>query len=350
MKLSDIRPGSLIRKVHAAWRDSLILLREFRLSLILFAILICGSGWFYFLLSQTTPHPLASLSESIYLVITLTFLNPTTEFPPEWYLQFFFFAMPLAGIGILGLGLAEFGTLFFNRRARSKEWQMAVASTFSNHIVLIGLGHLGFRVVTRLREMGEDVVVIEVNPRPDLKKTIDRLDVPLIDEDATREFALEAAGIRRARTIILCTQNDSLNLEVSLKARALNPNIQVVVRIFDDSFASSLQKQFGFRALSATGMAAPVFAASATNVDLTPPVIIEGKAHILARLKVSRASRLLNLTVIQLEEKYHSSLVVLSRNGDRIFHPDGNLIIHVNDSLAVFGIPEDIDQLIHANR
>jgi voltage-gated potassium channel len=350
MKLSEIHAGSLIRKVRAAWRDSLILLREFRLPLGLFLILICGAGWLYFILSQSSAHPVASISESIYLALGLTFLNPIYEFPQTWYLQIFYFLMPLAGIGILALGLADFGTLFFNRRARSKEWQMAVASTFSHHIVLIGLGHLGFRVVNRLREMGEEVVVIEMKPRSDLLKSIERMDVPLIDEDATREFALEAAGIKRARTIILCTQNDSLNLEVALKARALNPVIEVVVRIFDDSFASSLQKQFGFRALSATGMAAPVFAASATNVDLTPPVVIEGKPHILARLKIGSSSHLLNLSVNQLEEKYHASLVVLSRDGNRIFHPEGSLKLSLNDSLAVFGIPEDIDMLINENR
>jgi voltage-gated potassium channel len=350
MKLSDIHPGSLIRKARATWRDSLILLREFRLPLALFTILVLGSGWLYFILSQNTPHPLDNLAESFYFIITLTFLNPMYEFPKIWYLQVFFFLMPVAGIGILALGLADFGTSFFNRRARSKEWQMAVASTFSNHMILIGLGHLGFRVVNRLCEMGEEVVVIEVDPRSDLQQAIERLEVPLINDDATREVVLEAAGVRRARTIILCTQNDSLNLEVALKARALKPDIEVVVRIFDDSFASSLQKQFGFRALSATGMAAPVFAASATNIDLTPPVIIEGKPHILARIKVNASSHLRNLTVNQVEEKYHTSLVVLSRNGDRKFHPEGSLEICQNDSLAVFGAPEDIDKLIHDNR
>jgi Trk K+ transport system NAD-binding subunit len=350
MKLSDIHPGSLIRKVRAAWRDSIILLREFRLPLSLFTFLILGSGWLYFHLSQNTSSQVNNLAESFYFIVTLTFLNPIFNFPKIWYLQIFYFVMPVAGIGILALGLADFGTLFFNRHARSKEWQMAVASTFSNHIVLIGLGHLGFRVVNRLREMGEELVVIEVNPRPDLQQAIERLDVPLINDDATREVILEAAGVRRAKTIILCTQNDSLNLEVALKARALKPDIDVVVRIFDDSFASSLQKQFGFRALSATGMAAPVFAASATNIDLTPPVIIEGKPHILARIKVNASSHLRSLTVNQVEEKFHTSLVVLSRNGDRKFHPEGGLEICENDSLAVFGAPEDIDKLIHDNR
>ena len=93
-------------------------------------------------------------------------------------------------------------------------------------------------------------------------------------------------AVPRARAVILCTQNDSLNLRMALKARSLNPKIEVVIRIFDDDFASSLQTQFGFHAMSATGMAAPLFAAIAAHVDVTPPITIEGQPHILAQLQV----------------------------------------------------------------
>jgi len=78
-----------------------------------------------------------------------------------------------------------------------------------------------------------------------------------------RPAALEAANIKNARTIILASQNDSMNLQIALKARSMNPDIKVVIRIFDEDFAHALQEQFGFIALSATEMAAPVFAASA---------------------------------------------------------------------------------------
>ena len=137
------------RTVHASWRDSWVLLREFRWPLAAFLLAIFGGGTLYFLLARTsgeleTPQ---NIAESVYLVLALVFLQPINEFPQTWYLEFFYFLMPLVGIGILAQGVADFGVLFFNRRARTKEWEMAVASTFTNHIILIGLGHLGFRVV-----------------------------------------------------------------------------------------------------------------------------------------------------------------------------------------------------------
>ena len=167
-----------------------------------------------------------------------------------------------------------------------------MASTFTNHIVLIGLGHLGFRVMKILHEMGQELVVITVDPDPNLVESARSMDVPVIEGDGTRESILDNASIRRARSIILCTQNDSLNLQMALKARSLKPDIEVVIRIFDDDFAGSLQRQFGFRALSATGMAAPVFASSASSIDITAPITIEGEPNSLARFHVAKKSRL----------------------------------------------------------
>jgi Trk K+ transport system NAD-binding subunit len=338
------------RKVRASWRDTLLLLREFRQPLILFILLITGAGWLFYTLSQGSEISSKSISEAMYVVLTLTFLQPINPFPQAWYLQVFYFVMPVAGIGILAQGLAEFGELFFNRRARGKEWQMAVASTMSNHIILVGLGHLGFRVARRLYEIHRDVVVVEAAPKPNLIKMVHQMDVPAIQDDATREDVLLAAGIQKARTIMLCTQNDSLNLEIALKARKLNPSVEVVVRIFDDDFAESLQKQFGFHALSATGMAAPIFAAAAVNVDITPPISIEGQAHILARLQVNGKSQLIGKSVNQIEEQFHTSLVSLRTNGDTLLHPQGDLVIQTGDTLAFFGTPEQINQIIHENR
>lgn len=338
------------RRLQAGWRDTRILLRQFRQPLLLFAVLTISIGILYYYLSLRSPNPAGSLIEAFYDVLMLTLLQPAEPFPDIWQLQILYFVMPIAGIGILALGLAEFGILFFNRQARGKDWQMAVASTFNKHIVLIGLGHLGYRVVRRLHEIGQDVVVIELTSKPHLTDQLQRLGIPVIEDDATRLDILTSAGVARARSILLCTQNDSLNLEIALKARSLNPEIEVIIRIFDDEFAESLQTQFGFRAVSATGMAAPLFAAAASNVDITPPITVEGKPHILARLEVKSKSKFNGLTVNQIEERYQTSLIYLRQDGQTFFHPEGSIIIIEGAALAVFGTSEMINHVLNANR
>ncbi len=338
------------RKWRASWRDTLLLLREFRRPLVLFILAILGSGSLYFFLAGQVGEPLDSLAEGVYTALTLSFLQPVGDFPRHPVLQVFYFLMPVVGIGLLATGLADFGVMLFNRRARSKEWEMAVASTFSNHTILVGLGHLGYRVVQNLHSMEEPVVVIELNPSADLITNVQAMNIPVLHDDATRQLALEAAGIRRARTIVLCSQNDSVNLQIAVKARSLNPEIRVVIRIFDDDFAQALQEQFGFSAMSATSMAAPAFAAAAAGADVTRPITVEGQALSLGRIKIGKTSKLGGLSVSETEQKYDVSVVLLKRAGEPDIHPSGQRTLTEGDTLAVLGNPERISILVHDNQ
>jgi Trk K+ transport system NAD-binding subunit len=336
------------RKVRASFRDTYLLFRQFQWPLFFFVLSILGGGYLYYRLALVAREPIDNLSEAIYHVLGLTFLNPIETFPNTWYLAVFYFLMPIVGIGILAQGIADFGILFFNRRERSKEWEMAVASTFNDHVVLIGLGHLGYRVAKDLYTMGQDVVVIELNPDSDLVTSLRELDIPLLVDDGTREIALKATNITKARTIILCTQDDSLNLQMALKARSLAPTINVVLRIFDDDFAHSLENQFGFRALSTTGTASPLFAAAAMGVDMTRPITVEGQALSLASFKVSKEANLCGKSVGDIESSYEVSVVLIRRDGEPPdFHPASNRTIHANDILAVLGVATEISGLIN---
>jgi Trk K+ transport system NAD-binding subunit len=335
--------------IRASVRDTLILIGEFRAPLSLFVAAIIGIGTIYFYASYPLGEPIGSLAESIYLMLTLTFLQPSGSFPTHPFLQVWYFLMPVIGVVTLAQGLADFGILFFNRRARSKEWEMAVASTYSNHTVLIGLGHLGYRVVEALHEMEESVVVIELNPSADLTAEVQKMGIPIIHDDATRPATLEAARVREANTIILCMQNDAVNLQVALKARSLNPDIRVVIRIFDEDFAKALRDQFGFTALSATVMAAPVFAAAAAGADITNPISIENQLFSLARLTVPPTSKLAGKTVGFIEDNYHLNIILIRFDHQSDMHPANSRVIDIGETLAVLGGPAQLNRLVHDN-
>jgi voltage-gated potassium channel len=145
------------RGVRQSARNVMVLFRQFRGALIAFLLTVVGGGLVYYLLAQQAQDPQrpASLMEAFYLALSMIFLQAGTEFPQVWYLQIFFFILPLLGLGILGQGAADFGVLLFNRQARGEAWEVAVADTYSNHIVIVGLGHLGFRIARALHELDE---------------------------------------------------------------------------------------------------------------------------------------------------------------------------------------------------
>ncbi len=338
------------RHIQASLRDTQILLREFRTPLLWFSFAVVGGGLLYDALSTLLGEPLDSRAESIYIILTSAFLQPSNRnFPSHIVLQLFHFFMPLVGIILLAQGLADFGSLLFNRKSRNKEWEMAVASTLHKHIILVGLGHLGYRVAMKLHEMGESLAVIELNTNADTINEARTLGIPVIHDDATRPSTLEAANIQKARTIILASQNDAMNLQIALKARSMNPNIQVVLRIFDDDFAHALQEQFGFIALSATEMAAPVFAAAAAGVDVTNPISVEGQLLSLARMTISPNSVFANKTVGYVEDNYHLNIVLLRHDHQSDMHPTDKSPLHGGDVIAVLGGPEQLNRLLQDN-
>jgi voltage-gated potassium channel len=341
---------SFTRQWKAAWRDTIILLKEFQSPLLLFMVAVIGGGLAYAALADLVGEPVQSVTEAIYIVLTAVFLQPVGEFPKSVGLQIFHFFMPVVGLIILALGLADFASLLFNRRARNKEWEMAVASTMNNHIVLVGLGHLGYRVAQRLHEMSENVVAIELNAGTHTAVAARALGISVIHADARHTSGLEGANIKDARTIILASQHDAMNLQIALKARSLNPDIQVVIRIFDEDFASSLREQFGFIALSATEMAAPVFAAAAAGADVTNPISIEGQQLSLARLTVHPSSILADKTIGYVEDNYHLNIILLRHDHQSEMHPTDTRPLHAGDTLAVLGGPEELSRLMQDNQ
>jgi voltage-gated potassium channel Kch len=95
-----------------------------------------------------------------------------------------------------------------------------------------------------LRELGQRVVVIERDERAQFLEDVRRDGAPLLLGDARREAFLADAGITRARSIVLATDNDIANLEVALDARRLNPTIRVVLRLFDPNMAEKVREGF----------------------------------------------------------------------------------------------------------
>ncbi len=340
----------LWRFIQASVRDTRILLREFRAPLFWFSFAVIGGGLLYHYIAIVVHEPVASVAEAIYIVLIATFLQPPNrDFPLHIALQLFHFLMPIVGVIALAQGLADFGSLLFNRKSRNKEWEMAVASTMKNHVILVGFGHLGYRVAVMLHEMGKQIVVIEQNPKVDTLNEATKLGIPVITDDATRIAALEGANVQKAKTLILASQNDAMNLQIALKARSLNPNIQIVVRIFDDDFAHALQEQFGFIALSATEMAAPVFAAAAAGVDVTNPISIEGQLLSLAKFTVGKESALRKKSIGDLEKKYKVNIVLLRKANETYMPPKYEQIISVGDALAALGAPEQLNKILHDN-
>jgi Trk K+ transport system NAD-binding subunit len=144
----------------------------------------------------------------------------------------------------------------------------------AGHIVVCGLGNVGFRVVENLLEYKERVVVIEQKRDSRFLATARRLGVPVIIGDATVMAVLRQAHAARARAVVAATDNELVNLEIGLLARELNPGQRVVLRLYDANLAKTLREAANIRlALSIPTLAAPAFVAALFG-DRVPTIFL----------------------------------------------------------------------------
>jgi hypothetical protein len=237
------------------------LIGEFRwtLTMMVMAVLLLGT------LFAVTPHlslggKPPDLITSFYAAWMALFAQPVL--PPErWYLMILCGLYPLFGFVLIGEGIVRIGLLILSRERGEKEWMKVTASTYRDHIVLCGLGHLGFRILNQLLAAKQPVVALEKQADalflPDALAT----GTPVLVRDMKQDQALVDAGVAHARTIIIATNDDMANLEVALDARRMNPKIRVIMRLYDQRMADKFKEAALIdEAFSPAALAAPIVA------------------------------------------------------------------------------------------
>jgi len=154
----------------------------------------------------------------------------------------------------------------------------------SGHIIVCGMGDIGYRVVELLHRLGERVVVITQAARDERLQTAAAAGVRVLLGDARNERLLVEAGLAGARAVIAATDRDLVNLEAVLDAHRLRPGVPAVVRLFDQSLARQLETSFDLRrALGMSALAAPNFAAAALGDSVLASFMADGVPFVVGR-------------------------------------------------------------------
>ncbi len=333
--------------LKAYWRDTLLLLRQFRISLLAFAALILwGAVWLRLFYRE---KPL-DFGEALYATLMLVFLNPTLDFPQASLVRPVFFIVPIVGVGIFTEAVIRFGILLFAKSYREEEWQKVMASTYRNHMVVVGIGRVGYRVAEELLNAGEEIVAVTLADDEEsaylIRKLRDR-SVPVIVDDARRTEVLKEAQIDKAKCLLICTGNDLTNIEIALTAREVNPNLRIVMRLFSDALAERAQKFLGVQvALSTSAIAAPAMVAAAVSQTIAHAFYVGEHLFHVAEINLDEGNPLVGLTIGELEQRHSLSVVLLRRpNGELVHHPPADLRLQPDDTLVLVGTPEQIASL-----
>jgi Trk K+ transport system NAD-binding subunit len=317
------------------------MLREFRWPMLVFISLVLGGGALF----SATMN--LSYGEACFGAYMLVFVQPNLPFPKHWYDQTLFFVMPIIGLGAIADSVVRLGYLIFSRKRNLQEWWIMEASTMRNHIVLCGLGRVGYRIVQQLLAEKEQVVAIEKEADSMFVEEMQDLGVPVLIGEARLKKNLLLANIEHARAIILATNDDLANLDTALTAREIKPEIRVALRLFDEILASKVATQFHMPVISTSQVSAPAFVAAVTGRGVHQCFQWDGQTIQVADVRVHR---LPSQTVAAVQKDYGVTVVLHKRNAGNASMPAPETPVHPGDTLVVAAPIERMHQLEDANR
>src|SRR5436190_9087686 len=148
-------------------------------------------------------------------------------------------------------------------RPRPSAVRRPPSAVYSGHIVLCGLDRLGLRTLEELCRLGEEVVVV-ASPQAAFVEEARALGVTLVEGSHRDEATLCAAGVPTAEAILLVEDDDVGNLHAALAAQDLNPNLRIVLRMFNQELGRRIEELFrDCSAMTASAIAAPAFVSAA---------------------------------------------------------------------------------------
>jgi voltage-gated potassium channel Kch len=127
---------------------------------------------------------------------------------------------------------------------------------FTNHVIVCGLGKLGYFIVEELLRRKEKVIIIEQTENSRHIDYFRNLGAEVYIGDARLTKVLSDVNTSKASALISVINNDSINLEIGLNARSLQPDMRLILRIFDEQMAQKIKEYLNIHlTLSASAIA-----------------------------------------------------------------------------------------------
>ncbi len=294
--------------------------------LVLFGILIAG----FTLLATASRY---SLPDALYLTLldaagaAVTNVRLTA---PERFAQVMLTFdgmafLPTVTAAIVGARLAS--TLDMNRK------------TITDHVIVVGLGNVGTRIVGQLHDLGVRVICVDKNPNAQGVPMARRLGVPVVTGQVSRDETLREAGIDTCRSLVSVASKDEFNLETALHARSLREDLRIVVRLFDNELAERLEKTLGGNVVSrsVSYLAAPSFAVAMLEHRVLRTIPVGRHVLLIADVPVDPGSELDGAPLKQVHEAGQARVIALRRRGvdEMDWKPHQGYLLSAQDRMIV---------------
>lgn len=269
-------------------------------------------------------------------------------------LQVFGIVLIVAGVTLSTVILALITNALVSRRIEQSLGQGSIKG-MDGHVVLVGLGAVGLRVLEGLRAQGRDVVVVERDESNRYVQHARGLGAPVVHGDATLGQTLRSVNLAQAGAVAILTSDDLVNLETGLAVRdELDErwaDVPVVLRVFDRALGSRLQQTFHFNHVwSTAALASPWFVGAVLGLEVLATFYVRNQPFLVARLEVDEDGGLAGLAMQELGARIR--VVAIARGGgtDLEYPPRRDTRLAAGDRAYLLGPYEELLRVLGRER
>ncbi len=264
---------------------------------------------------------------------------------PLW-LRLWGIGLIFAGVTTTAVLVAFIADVLLSRRLAHSAGRRKVRH-LRHHVIVVGLGSFGIRVVSDLTAAGYDVAVIERDDDNRYLSTADRLAVPVIFGDATLRQTLESAHIDEARAVAVLTQDDVVNIETGIVLQEMlgprtmpevhRPDVPIVLRVYDRALGAAVALRFGFESVRSTvDLATPWFIGAALGLQVLSTFSVGQRSFMVGGVSVKLGSELDGMRMADLSTQ--ARVIVITRPGTPVrLHPRRDTRLRAGDTAYLVG-------------
>jgi voltage-gated potassium channel len=219
----------------------------------------------------------------------------------------------------------------------------------NNHIIVCGFGRIGESLAAGLRAGGAAFVILE-HDEASAERARDQ-GYLCMRADATDEAALQTAGVMRARTLATVLSNDAANVFITLSARSLNPELEIIARGELPNTESKLLHAGATKVVLPTHIGAEriteliLYQETARFIRGSERMrdferVLQSLGLELEVVVAASGSPIVGETIETVEQQANGAFFIVQlnrREGEAITHPDGNTMIEAGDGLVMVG-------------
>jgi Trk K+ transport system NAD-binding subunit len=255
------------------------------------------------------------------------------------FLRLFVVGLMFGGAIVTAILVAFLADLLLSRRFVQAAG-LRRARRMRDHVVVVGLGSVGIRVVSDLTAAGYDVVVIEHDEDNRFLSTAAELDVPVIFGDSRMRQTLEAARVDRARGVAVVQHDDMQNIEtgiVALEIVGSDTKVPIVMRVQGRALGAAVNQQFGFENVrSIVDLAAPWFIGAAMGLQVLGTFWVGQRSFMVGGMLVAEGSELDGLRMLELSTQTRV-IAIIRPEGPIRLRPRRDARLKAGDTVYLIG-------------